>query len=332
VRANGDGWRALSPTSTTEQRLDPALVEVLGPPSPGEVRWVLPGLLDAHRHLPHAHSSLTEAEIPELRRLEIERCLASGVTAVDDPGVYPRIEWTDKPPGIRTALCGLEGPSDWPRPRFATIVDTARAAARAVGELVDAGADFIKVFATASGRLPEPQAITATIDETVLETILGTARSFGVPVAVHCHGGPIVAACIRGGAASFEHGLYLSRMQIGEIASSGARLVMTPLVYLRRGEHVRRGLRRLADEALELGVELRLGTDSDGWSVVDEILALIDLGVPPDAAIAAATPGDSLTWEVSDVRATGAVVLAENPLRNPSVLSEPIAVLPRQTS
>jgi imidazolonepropionase-like amidohydrolase len=329
VRANGDAWRAISPTSTIEPRLDPALVDVLGPPSHGDVRWILPGLLDAHRHLPHAHSALSEADIPELRRLEIKRCLATGVTAVDDPGVHPRIEWPDKPPGIRTALCGLEGPSNWPRPRFATIVDTPRNAARAVAQLVDAGADFIKVFATASGRLPEPQAITATIDERVLETLLRTARSFGVPVAVHCHGGPIVAACIRGGAASIEHGLYLSRMQIGELARSGARLVMTPLVYLRRGEQIRGGLRRVAEEALELGVELRLGTDSDGWSVVDEILALIDLGVPPDAAIATAMPTDSPTWGAADVRATGAVVVAENPLRNPSVLSEPLAVLPR---
>lgn len=143
----------------------------------GEGRFLIPGLWDAHVHFLY-DEALTEA-MPEL-------FLDWGVTSVRDTGgdfetmirLRARLRET-KAPAPRIFLSGplLDGrfvvydganPS---QPALGTAVPDPQAAARAVADLAEGGADFIKIY-----ELVSPE---------VFEALVAAARAHDLPIASH---------------------------------------------------------------------------------------------------------------------------------------------------
>lgn len=320
----GAGW-TVAAADGTGPTVPPAVHAALTGTDLGEA-WIVPGLVDAHRHLPHSHTPTSGSAIARARD-ELVRALGEkGVLGVTDMGAADVTPWPDRPPGVRSAICGLEGPSRWPRPSFAMLADTPAAAEGAVATLAEAGATHTKIFATASGRLPRQDAISATISPAAFRAAMRRADELRLATAVHCHGGPTLGMALDAGVASLEHGLYFSKADLRLVAAAGARLVMTPLVYIRRrGETMRVRMRELFEDAREAGVPVLLGTDSDSWLIADEVVAMVDLGLDPGAVLACVTPPN----EPSVLGTHGALVLDADPRADPTTLLRPVAVIPR---
>ena len=300
---------------------------------PGDARWVVPALSDAHRHLPHPYDRLPAKGVPDARAVELARLASAGVLSVTDMGVADIAPWPSRPSGVRTAICGIEGPSPWPRPAFGVVVNDRHAGEALVDRLVAAGADHIKIFATASGRLPKADALQGTIDLDALSAIQGRATSHGLPTAIHCHGGPMLAASLAGGASSIEHGLYLTKDDLRRMAGSGCRLVLTPLVYIRRqGEPMAIRTLELLDDAATIGVDVRIGTDGSEWTVADEVVAMVNAGADPGLLLAAVMPDSGARTASHDLVINGALVLDSDPRSDPRTLTRPMAVVERRRS
>jgi imidazolonepropionase-like amidohydrolase len=109
---------------------------------------------------------------------------------------------------------------------------------RVVRRILRAGADWIKIFATggvmsASDGEFEPQ---FTGEELTLAVAEAARRGRGAMV--HALGGPSIAAAVRAGARSIEHGVWLTEADAAMMAEHGTTLVPTLSIY-----------RHLADEA-----------------------------------------------------------------------------------
>jgi imidazolonepropionase-like amidohydrolase len=120
------------------------------------------------------------------------------------------------------------------------------------------------------------------------------ARRAGLPVSVHCHGGLAADWCIEHRVDSLEHGFFLERRQLREMAERGLTLVTTCGVSLLQEanpspahvqEHVRGSLKIARSE----GVRCVPGTDGVHGRLDFEIAMLVESGWPANEALAAAT-------------------------------------------
>lgn len=153
---------------------------------PGEDRWLVPGLWDAHVHLTDA----TELAMPVL--------LANGVTAVRDMGGDPgaltqmqRRRRSGELDGPRIFMAGpyVDGPKEGLPHRI--TVETAAEGRAAVDSVRALGGDFVKVH---NGVPPEAHG-----------ALLERARELGVSVVGHVPLGVSPVAAARRGQASLEH-------------------------------------------------------------------------------------------------------------------------------
>lgn len=145
-------------------------------------RWIIPGLIDAHGHV---------------ERWALPRYLAWGVTTVRDVhgGLEPALKLRDRVkrgelagPRLYSAGAMIDGlPTTYPD---ALGASTPRDARKAVDQLVNAGADLIKVYTR--------------IDPTLLDAVLDEARTFNLRVAGHLGMTSAVTAA-RAGITSIEH-------------------------------------------------------------------------------------------------------------------------------
>ena len=163
------------------------------PPRTSEVdlsgRWIMPGLVDGHVHLVDPQAGIA--------RWSTSRYLAFGVTTVRDMhgplrSVLAARRELDRGwrPGPRMYSAGamMDGiPATYPD---AITARSAKEARRGVDRLVNAGADFGKVYTR--------------VDRTLLGPLLDEARAFNLPVAGHL-GLTDAATAARLGLWSLEH-------------------------------------------------------------------------------------------------------------------------------
>jgi imidazolonepropionase-like amidohydrolase len=203
---------------------------------------LLPGLVDAHVHLVASGGPDLAADVPktEAERMLVavvnaRRQLEAGVTLVRDLGS----------PGAEAVLVGraveagdLRGPrvvASGPAvtmtgghiPYLGRVTDGVEAMRAAVRANLALGARCIKVVATGGvltqGVDPREPAYT----QAELDALVDEAHRLGLTVAAHAIGEGGVAAALRAGVDSVEHGMFLDDRAIELFLETGARLSAT---------------------------------------------------------------------------------------------------------
>jgi imidazolonepropionase-like amidohydrolase len=283
---------------------------------------LLPGLIDVHVHLVASAGPDLAADVPagEAERTLVavanaRRQLDAGVTVVRDLGAtggevvqVARAVAAGTVPGPRILAAGpaitMTGGHIAYLGRVTDGVDAMRAAVRANLAL---GADCIKVVATGGvltrGIGPREAAYT----QPELDALVGEAHRLGLTVAAHAIGEGGVAAALRAGVDSIEHGMFLDQAAIELFLASGARYTPTfsaPHGIL-AGPNVPGWIKERARPAAEAqvasfraavaaGVPVVAGTDAGTpdnphGGVAHEVAFMVEAGLDVLVAVRAAT-------------------------------------------
>jgi imidazolonepropionase-like amidohydrolase len=203
---------------------------------------LLPGLVDAHVHLvASGHPDLaaglprSEAERTIAAVVNARRQLESGVTLVRDLGA----------PGDEAVLVGRAveaGTIAGPRvvaagpavtmtgghiPYLGRVTDGPDAMRTAVRANLAMGARCIKVVATGGVLTPGVDPREPAYTQPELDALVEEAHRLGLTVAAHAIGEGGVAAALRAGVDSVEHGMFLDDAAIELFLATGARLSAT---------------------------------------------------------------------------------------------------------
>jgi imidazolonepropionase-like amidohydrolase len=203
---------------------------------------LLPGLVDAHVHLvasgdPDLAAGLpkTEAERTLAAVVNARRNLDRGVTLVRDLGA-PRAE------AVLVGRAVEEGALAGPRvvaagpavtmtgghiPYLGRVTDGVDAMRAAVRANLALGARCIKVVATGGVLTPGVDPRKPAYTQAELDALVDEAHRLGLTVAAHAIGEGGVAAALRAGVDSIEHGMFLDEAAIELFLATGARLSAT---------------------------------------------------------------------------------------------------------
>ena len=291
--------------------------------------WAMPFLFDQHCHIPPAGAASKESLIAAARRARPGILRQTFVGRARDMGVAALAPWEGKPEWIATALRGLTGQTASVHARrFADAVRAGGEAGEAVRENSARGASLVKVIATGSGLDADSDAVRPVIDRAAFAEVAAMAQRLELPVAVHCHGGVVVEWAVAAGVSTIEHGLYLRKGDLDLLRAASTQLTVTPGAYLSAAPKTMGPLlMSLLRTALDGGVRLGVGTDGEGQTMVDQLRALTELGVPFVRALelCAGEPLGDLCTEARSL-----VLFERDPARDIRVLLDPIAVLDRE--
>jgi imidazolonepropionase-like amidohydrolase len=186
------------------------------------------------------------------------------------------------------------------------LVDGPDEMRRKAREIIRAGADVLKV-ATSGGVLSfgdEPHHAQFGADE--LAVLVAEAQAAGRWVMAHAQSTAGIRNAVQAGVRSIEHGIYLDDETITLMLERGTWLVPTLLAVdgvLARGDElperimakaraVRDAHREAVRRAVAAGVRIAMGTDcpvSPHGTNLNELALLVETGLPPERALAAAT-------------------------------------------
>jgi imidazolonepropionase-like amidohydrolase len=302
--------------------------------------WLLPGLVDAHTH-PGA-AAPGEPLDDAVLRADLREHVAAGVTLIRAPGL------AGDPPGWfgqdddvpRAVHAGpwIAQPGQF-FDGWGSRADHAELPGLAAAQAARTG--WAKVIADW-----QPDDDVLPVD--VLRQVVAAVHAAGGRVAVHSQHADGGAAAVAAGVDSLEHGMGLDPSLLPQMARQGTALTPTLSVITRALGEVRQrpDSRRkqwylggaaahapLTAAAAEAGVTLLAGTDSRPCGrVIDEIVAMVEAGVPAHQAIGAAS------WAARSYLGTAglgegapadAVVYDADPRRDLGQLAAPAAVVLR---
>jgi imidazolonepropionase-like amidohydrolase len=233
-----------------------------GTPTDGPVTdWsrytVLPGLIDLHTHVADGFGQSDDPAAPikrspaetALKGAEAARLtLRAGFTTVRDVGVYRGLSdvvlrdaiaqgWIEGPrmvvaggyitrPGGGGAITGLpDGQIPPPEFRIGEVRGTEEARAR-VRNLIDGGADFIKVIATGAVLAVGSEPGALELSEPEIKAACDEAKARGTYCIAHAHGAEGIKAAIRAGARTIEHASLIDDEGIALAKAHGVWLAM----------------------------------------------------------------------------------------------------------
>lgn len=319
-------------------------------------RFVIPGLIDAHVHI---------SSLPAMRT-----ALESGVTTVRSAGVAHYADVGLRELVRKGAVVGPEvfaagyhvrtfvaAEAFFDHPALSDLMGgatTLEALRRVVDANLSRGVDWIKVNATERAGTPGTDPRQQTFTEAELRVIVETAAARKVPVQAHAHGVDGAIAAIKAGVRSIEHGTYLDDQALELMAARGTFFVPTVEAMKDvaevggeydnrdlqlRGRHMLPRLREAIQQAQRRGVKIAAGSDT-GYGPASvgrlaiEVSNLVDAGVPPLAALQAATLVNAQMLD----RATAIgqltagfeadlVVVERNPLEHVGTLQDPLLVV-----
>lgn len=295
---------------------------------------VLPGFMDVHTHV-LLQGDITAAEYDEqllkqsipyraiLAARNARIALEHGFTAMRDVetegAIYADVDLKmaierGEVPGPRmqvatramtpTGMYPLLGYSwELQVPRGVQYVDGVEGARKAVREQIMYGADWIKYYSDRGYHFEADGVLHSRVNFTDEEAkaIVEEAHRLGRKVAAHAIGSDGIAAALRAGVDTIEHGDGLTEALMDEMVKRGVYWVPTVTV----GVYVAPGRggnwQRMADlerenfgKALKKGVKIALGTDAGGfdWRKLNQAVEFkyyVDYGMTPMQAIRAGT-------------------------------------------
>lgn len=314
--------------------------------------FVLPGLVDAHCHIGILRGARPATTIDEARALaHVDR--DAGVLALRDAGSplpYPELDDAVDMPRLARAGRHLAAPKRYLRDIGIEVADDELAAAAA--EQARTGNGWVKVVADwidrGAGDLGEA------FDPDLLAGGIAAAHAAGARVAAHTFSEAAVAALVRAGVDSVEHGTGLSHDLVAEMARRGTALVPTMInvetfeaIAQQAGEkfptyaaHMRRlraGFPELVRAAYEQGVPIYTGTDAGGGidhgRLADEMLMLHEQAGVAAGDVLAAASWKGRAWLGFPGLVEGGladlVVYAEDPRADLRVVREPRRIVLR---
>lgn len=193
---------------------------------------------------------------------------------------------------------------------------------KAVREMVEAGADFIKTAASGGFWAKNESCSSPNYTLEELQALTDEAHAWGVPVAAHVHTQPGLGNCITAGVDMIHHGGFIDEAAVRGIKERDLFYIPTLAVTCQRN------IEALADQpwqteemalaqpghragvklAHEIGVKLGVGTDYPGtpktWALGDrtlyELQELVACGLTPLQAITAATATNAAAYRKLD--------------------------------
>ena len=259
----------------------------------------------ARRTLMAGFTTVRDAGSGESIDIGLRNAIREGVV----PG--PRILAANNALGARGGHCDESGfpykffPEKGPEGGVASGADQFRDAVRFQ---VKYGADVIKICATGGVLSLADEVDTPQLTQEEMNAIVDEAHRLRKKVAAHAHGAEGAKAAVRAGVDSIEHGSFLDDEALRLMKERGTFLVPTLLA----GEYVagKAAVRHYPPEiaakakaavavrsdmfrkALRMGVKIAFGTDSavspHGMNA-QEFALMVDLGMPPAAALRSAT-------------------------------------------
>ncbi len=278
----------------------------------------LPGLIDLHTHLTYYWDrSPGTRPLGQRRRPAVTvflaqenalRTLETGVTTVRDLGASNETDLAMRDLVDMGRMVGprifASGPGLFAA-RGATGPDPDRMR-RLVDERIEAGADWIKVYASRGSY--DSVDITQTVTFEEMRAVVEAAHARGVKVAIHSYGPTGVRDAVFAGADSVEHGVDLDDETLAEMARRGTVWVPTidhnryyidaqdeyafaPEAIGPLRDYIARNLES-ARRAVKAGVRLGMGSDAVYTMFgqnTRELGWFVKAGLTPEQALATAT-------------------------------------------
>jgi imidazolonepropionase-like amidohydrolase len=296
-------------------------------------RFVLPGLMDLHKHIsmPLNETAIpldSESRLTLVTEAVARAALAAGVTTLRDVGDNVGVTFA-----VRDAInAGVtEGPHIFAAGRIVSSTgghgtvkqspdeimkprggcDGPESCRRIVRENIEAGSDWIKVTVSGSGGAATGLADAEPImlPEEV-RAVMEAARRGLRPVAAHAHSTAAIKLALESGARTIEHGTYFDDACARLFKSKGAFLVPTAYVAEFVGKQIEKVSDmpgRLPPEALKRWTQAAMANPGRAWR------AGIKLGVGSDSGSrddAHATAREVELFVASGVPASDAIAAA----------------------
>lgn len=299
---------------------------------------VTPGLFDCHTHV--ADNVQASSYVETLTRSGAEQAfigvenaratLEAGFTSCRDVGTFRAfvdVALRDAidggvVPGPRMAVAGayitvstgggeitgLAPDVEIPREFRFGVVESIPEMRTRVREILNRGADQIKVIATGAVLAPGTKPGVPEFTEEELRAIVDEATNYGAFVVAHAHGAEGIKRAVRAGVRSIDHGSLIDDEGIALMVERGTYLVADiyngdfiaeegaregwPEETLRKNEETTQAQRDGFRKAVDAGVKIAFGTDSGvyphGWNA-RQLPYMVRHGMTPMQAIRSAT-------------------------------------------
>jgi imidazolonepropionase-like amidohydrolase len=190
----------------------------------------------------------------------------------------------------------------------AGVANSADEVRQRVRELLNGGADFIKIIATGAVLAPGTKPGAPEYTEAELKAAVDEAANYGTFVAAHAHGAEGIKRAVRAGVRSIEHGSLMDDEAIALMKKYGTWLVAD--IYngdyiategkkqgwsaeiLRKNDETTEAQRAGFRKAVAAGVKIAYGTDSGVYPhalVANQLPYMVKYGMTPMQAIQSAT-------------------------------------------
>jgi imidazolonepropionase-like amidohydrolase len=319
-------------------------------------RYIIPGLIDAHVHIANLRALRTalESGVTTVRSAGVSSYVDVGLRELVKKGAVIGPDVLASGYHVRTMIAEeafFDHPALFDLMRGVTTTDALR---RVVEANLARGVDWIKVLATERAGTPETDPRKQMFTEAELRVVVETAAAKNVPVQAHAHGAEGALAAVKAGVRSIEHGTYLTDDALRLMTKQGTFFdpTMEALKDVAEvgGDYDNRDLQlrgramlpRLRDaiaRAHKFSVQIVAGTDT-GYGPASvgrlsiEVANLVDCGLPPLAALQAATVNNARMLrrekqigQIAPGFEADLLVLERNPLQDVSALQDPLLVI-----